>query len=353
MTQSNQRITGGKLTALLVLVLALTACEKKIESTIPPDANTLKGDIEKTFNALNDNVPVWYWDVPVALTPGHLMSSFNKDSTSELLILQRYSLIQQLSQLYSRGGLSPDEQDDILNIAGYVNTYGDATFKAIVEDPVNAGFKAYVQSYLPNYLEYYGYSRLALAERPTYVVNGTVQLSLTFNNSTLLPQLKQSRQLDYDFRVFGYSKDSISLNGYYNTSSNKVCRLLAIRNEQGIVDYNNGATMMANCFFTRVPVSLKMDGAKLTVPANFRNGLSYFISKFRDGIMNKQLLEFSYELMNPKAPDLIEAFKDLRFCTVKSSFEGSYASAPAGATLITMNAYTAGGTKKVLEFIKE
>ena len=281
------------------------------------------------------------------------MSSFNKDSTSELLILQRYSMAQQFNLLIANGRLSNSDKNLATQLLGYVNSFGEANYKAIIEDPANAYFKQATLYFLPNYNGFGGYARLALIEKPTYVINGPVQLSLTFNNSSYLPQLKQARQLDYDFRVFGYAKDSVNLNGYYNSNSNKVCKLLAVRNEQGVVDYNNGAGMFNFCVFTRVNVSLKMDGVKVEVPPSYFYGLRFFLSKFRDGVMNKKLMEFSYELMDPTAADLPEAFKDVRFCTVAGSYADGYNAAPVGTALITMNAYTAAGTKKVLEFIKE
>ncbi len=81
----------------------------------------------------------------------------------------------------------------------------------------------------------------------------------------------------------------------------------------------------------------------ITVPASIG---STGISQMR--IMNKQLKEFSFAMINLAAPDMPDAFKDVGFCTVTSYFDGTYAAAPAGTALITMAAHTTSGGKKCL-----
>lgn len=348
-----KRLHCGRFLALMVLVAGLTACEKKIDNTIPPDANTLSEDATRAFGVLSKENTVWYWDLTVPLAQGHLMASFNKDSTAALYLLQRYSLVNQLLYLANFGNLDDAEFDDVAFLYNTFRTYDDATVRGLLENPANAYFKNLTQVYLPNYTDFNGYYQFGLVDRPTYVINGPVQLSLTFNNSTILPSLKQARQLDYDFRIFGFSKDSVMLTGYYNTSSNKSSRLIPMSNQDAIPAYANASSLLMDGIFTRADIAIKMDGTLVPLPAGYSSGLNYFYRNFRDGVLNKQLMEFSFVMMNPALAGTPDVFKDVRFTTVTGSYDGLLEDAPAGTVVVTMAAYTASGGKKVLEFIKQ
>lgn len=337
----------------MVLVIGLTACEKKIDNTIPPEANTLGEDASNAFSVLSTENRVWYWDLTVPLAQGHLMATFSKDSTAALYLLQRYSLVTQLLYLANFGNLNDDEFDDVAFLYNTFRPYDDATVRGLLDNPANAYFKNLTQVYLPNYTDFNGYYQFGLVDRPTYVIGGPVQLSLTFNNSTILPTLKQNRQLDYDFRIFGFSKDSVMLTGYYNTSSNKSSRLIPMSNQDAVPAYANASSLLMDGIFTRTDLDIKMDGVLVPLPADYSSGLNYFYRNFRDGILNKTLMEFSFVMMNPTLAGTPEVFKDVRFTTVTGSYEGFLEDAPSGTVVVTMAAHTASGGKKVLEFIKK
>ncbi len=97
MKQNIKRLTGGKLHLLLAVMITLTACEKTIDNTIPPEATTFGVDVKTAFGHLTKDEPLWYWDLSTPLAEGHLMASFAADSTSALYLLQRYSIINQLA----------------------------------------------------------------------------------------------------------------------------------------------------------------------------------------------------------------------------------------------------------------
>lgn len=348
-----KRLTCGKLLALIVLVIGLTACEKKIDNTIPPEANTLSEDASNAFGVLSTENRVWYWDLTVPLAQGHLMATFSKDSTAALYLLQRYSLVTQLLYLANFGDLNDDEFDDVAFLYNTFRPYDDATVRGLLDNPANAYFKNLTQVYLPNYTDFNGYYQFGLVDRPTYVIGGPVQLSLTFNNSTILPTLKQNRQLDYDFRIFGFSKDSVMLTGYYNTSSNKSSRLIPMSNQDAVPAYAKASSLLMDGIFTRTDLDIKMDGTLVSLPADYSSGLNYFYRNFRDGVLNKTLMEFSFVMMNPTLAGTPEVFKDVRFTTVTGSYDGFLEDAPSGTVVVTMAAHTASGGKKVLEFIKK
>lgn len=348
-----KRLHCGKLLALLLLLTGLTACEKKIDNTIPPEANTLSEDASNAFSVLSTDNRVWYWDLTVPLAQGHLMASFNKDSTAALYLLQRYSLVTQLLYLANFGNLDDAEFDDVAFLYNTFRPYDDATVRGLLDNPANAYFKNLTQVYLPNYTDFNGYYQFGLVDRPTYVIGGPVQLSLTFNNSTILPTLKQNRQLDYDFRIFGFSKDSVMLTGYYNTSSNKTSRLIPMSNQDAVPAYANASSLLMDGIFTRTDLAIKMDGTLVPLPANYSSGLNYFYRNFRDGVLNKTLMEFSFVMMNPTLEGTPEVFKDVRFTTVTGHYDGFLEDAPTGTVVVTMAAHTASGGKKVLEFIKQ
>jgi hypothetical protein len=352
MKQNIKRLTGGKLHLLLAVMITLTACEKKIDNTIPPEAPTFNVDVKTAFGHLTKDEPLWYWDLPTPLAEGHLMASFAADSTSALYLLQRYSIINQLALLANTAPLNDAEFDDVVFLYNTFRSYPDATVRELLENPANAYFKDLTLVYLPNYPRFNGYFRFGLADQSTFNINGPVQLSLTFNNSSILPTLKQNRQLDNDFRIFYISADSVSLNGYYGNSSNKESSLLKMTNIDAVPVYANGSALFMSCLHQWANMSMKMDGNAVPVSSDYRSGIDWFYRNFADGIMNKQLKEFSFAMINPAAPDMPDAFKDVRFCTVTSYFDGTYAAAPAGTALITMAAHTTSGGKKVLEFIK-
>lgn len=352
MMQYIKRLTRGRFVYMLAAAMSLTACEKNIDNTIPPDANKFSNDIKTAFENLTHEEKLWFWELKSPLTNGHLMSAFYKDSTVESYLMQRYTLNNQLALLANTAPLTNAEWNEVVQLYNTYAAFSDAEIRSLLESPANLSFKNRTLKYLPNYPNFNGYYRLTLADQATFDINGPVQLSLTINNSTLMSNLRQTRQLDYDFRIFSNTKDIIVLSGYYANSSNKDCRLIPMANADAVPMYANGSALFMSALHQRANVSVKVDGNTVTVPSKYRSGIDWFYRNFKDGIMNKTVNEFSFEALTPPAADMPDAFKDISFATITAYYNGTYAAAPVGTAIVTMAGYTSSGSKKVIEFIK-
>lgn len=339
--------------ALLITLLGITACQKKIDNTIPSEANTLSDDVQNTYNILSGG-EVWYWDLPTASFDFNLFVGFNRDSTSVIYTLKNYTLVDQLSLLYSSGQLTSGDSITAISLVSDFGGIDDDWLREVLEDPIFISYKNRLLTLLPNYANING-KQIDERDSATYKVGGPVQLSLTFNNSKFLPQLKVEKKLDFDFRIFSFSKDSVSLVGYYNSNANKQSALRAIKAQspkEALNNYVNGSGLLLLSCPTKATVSLRVDGVLLPTPDGYNSGIDFFYRSFADNVLDRQTYQYSYVPL-PNIDNMPEALSNITSCVITGYYDGNFNHVPSGTVVLTMTAYASDGTRKSLEFVKD
>jgi hypothetical protein len=185
-----------------------------------------------------------------------------------------------------------------------------------------------------------------------YNTNGPVQLSLTFTNTTLFPQLKQGRSLDYDFRITSFAPTKVELTGYYNNNSNKVSALYPTI-PADITLFANGSNIFVPEGHLLVGNnSIKVNGTAIALPGT-TSGLSLFYRLYKQQFISS-VVKYGFSLVD-KASTLPTELKSSEYYVVASAYTGNLATAPSGTVLVSLTGYNANGIAdvKTVEFVKD
>jgi hypothetical protein len=334
---------------------AFTACEKKLDYNVPPAEHTLEKDIHASFDILSANNRKWIWPLTITSNPFFnegigFLAEFKKDSTANVQLIAKKGIVEQFAVLLASGKLDANQT---AIARAYTTTFGGFTDwnlrNLIINNPANASFLNNTLRVLPNMI-YFNPIFFAIGESGfNYNVNGPVQLSLTFTNTSLFPQLKQGRVLDYDFRIFSFSSGKVDLMGYYNNSANKASSLYATVPDDIALFANGSNIFVPEGYLQAGSCSIKANGVNVPVPAGF-TGLSLFY-QFYGQLFLSEAGTYGFALANNNAL-VPAALKASAYYTVKSAYAGNLATAPSGTVLVALTGRNGTETQTV-EFIKD
>ncbi|BAV05543.1 hypothetical protein SAMN05421788_10510 [Filimonas lacunae] len=346
--------------ALLVASLVLatfSACEKKVDNTVPPEEHTIQKDIKATFDIISAENKEWVWPMTLGSEQFNdesmgFVTKFRKDSTADALAIFKKSTYDQLVAAIATGKLDVDTEDLASQLADIFNGYPDWYLRDLLfNNTANASLVTYTKYVLPNF-QYFNPIYIADAEKGfRYNVNGPVQLSLTFTNTELFPLLKQEGVLDFDFRIFSFAPEKIDLNGYYTSNTNKETSLYSAATNSTAL-FAAGSNLFVPEASLRIGnCSIKANGATVAVPAGY-TGLSLFYSFYGQQFI-PGAAQFGFSLVSSTA-NVPAALKASNFYVVKSAYSGDVNTVPVGTVLVSLAGVNSTGELdgKVVEFIK-
>lgn len=341
-----------------ILVPALIAtvsfsCQKKLDYTKPADANTFEKDKVAAFKVLTDNEDaLWAWEMPSSLTGNtfpSILLQFFKDSTANIYSIFADGIVADLQKLRASGTLTPAENTQAQSLITTFGPYPDNQLRQILDNPANITFKNRTLALLPNYPGFNSQGVYVEETDGAFDMNGPVQLSLTFHNSSLLSYLKENGALDFDFRVMKAAPDTVILDGYYANNANKKSTLY--KTMETPINFRDGSNILMRVNPSKALVSIKVDGTAVATPVGFRSGLDFFYRGFNQAFDAKKGYGFAANGVGATvAPDVL---KNAKIVTVKSFYNGNPLTAPSGTVLVTMTVNNNDGSAKDITFVKD
>src|SRR5690349_11454128 len=123
MTSTDHNKIRGQVKFVIKICFAVfifASCEKKIDYTRPPDANTVKGDIDSAFSNLTYNPNIgWAWKFPTSFLGNNfpeLLVQFAKDSTADVYSISTRGLVYDLTALRNSGTLTTAQSSEALSL---------------------------------------------------------------------------------------------------------------------------------------------------------------------------------------------------------------------------------------------
>ncbi len=339
---------------MLAAVLAFAAsCQKDVDYSRPPGANTFEGDKTATFRTLTSSEDsLWAWHMPFSLFGTEfpsMMLQFFTDSTANVYAVARRGIVPDLQWLRSSGTLTAAQSNQVLQLINTFTGINDYTLRDLLEDPQNISFKNALLVYLPNY-EYFNSLLLGLQEQgAAFDMNGPVQLSLTFHNAQFLSELKSLGALDFDFRVMGVTPDSVALDGYYGSDVNKLSSLHKVI-DMNPINFINSSRITIAVNPLKAKVALRTGGTLIPTPAGYNSGIDFFYRTFNQAFDSKA--GYGYKPNGKGTAVMPDVLKTAKILTVKSVTSASPITAPVGTVLITMTVVNTDGTTKEVELVK-
>lgn len=343
----------NKLAAILstLLILTMFSCQKDRDYSRPPgNKNSFEGDKIAAFKNLTDEQgAVWAWEANLFGNkfPSLLLQCF-KDSTVNISSIKPYGIVEDLISLYYSKTLTTAERNAVVGLINDLGGIPDVELRPILDNPANISYKNRLLLFLPNYENFNSLAFVEEEKGGAFDFNGPVQVSLTFHNSKLLAGLKESRELDFDFRVMSYTKDTITLDGYFSNSANKSSRLLKTKALPDI--FAAGSSIILTINPLKANVKFVTGGVTIATPAGYATCLDFLYKTFNQGFDVK--LGYGF-VPNGKgtavSPDVL---KSARIVTVKNAHDGDPLVAPAGTTLLTLSVINTDGTTKDIDVVK-
>ncbi|RPE08093.1 hypothetical protein EGT74_13565 [Chitinophaga lutea] len=347
----NKQATVWMLAA--VLAFAAVSCQKDLDYSRPPGANTFEGDKTNTFRILTSSEDsLWAWNMPLSLFgtefPSMLLQFFT-DSTANVYAVARRGIVPDLQWLRSSGTLTAGQSSQVLQLINAFSGINDYTLRDLLEDPQNINFKNALLVYLPNY-EYFNSLLLGLQEQgAAFDMNGPVQLSLTFHNAQFLSELKALGGLDFDFRVMGVTPDSVALDGYYGNDVNKLSSLHKVI-DMNPINFINSSRVTIAVNPLKAKVAMRTGGTLVPTPAGYTSGIDFFYRTFNQAFDSKA--GYGYKPNGKGAAVMPDVLKTAKILTVKSVIATSPVTAPVGTVIMTMTVVNVDGSVKEVEFVK-
>lgn len=350
----------GKALSVLTLVgVSLTACEKNYDYTIPPEANTFQDDVNNSFKVLSEENKKWIWPVAIASNPFSnegmgLIAEFRKDSTAYVRMIAKKTILAQFSALLATGKLDAFQRAVVNAYSGTFAGFADWNLRNLIfNNPANATFLVNTQAVMPNIVNFNPIVFGDVENGFSYNLNGPTQLSLTFTNTTVFPQLKQGRVLDYDFRVLSFSSEKVELDGYYSNSANRKSVLYG-KPSDDVLLFAAGSNIFVregNLLVGRS--SIKVNGNTVALPTGETSGLDVFY-RFYKQLFIAPAVAYGFTIMD-KAAALPDALKASEYYVVKSAYSGNLSTVAAGTVLVSLAGYNASGVANgtVVDFIKD
>lgn len=343
----------NKLAAILATLLVLTmfSCQKDLDYNRPPgNKNSFDGDKIAAFkNFTDDQTSLWAWEANLFGNkfPSLLLQCF-KDSTVNISSLKAYGIVEDLISLYYSGTLTNAEKNQVVLLVDDFGGIPDVELRPILDNPANISYKNRLLVLLPNYENFNSLAFVEEEKGGAFDFNGPVQVSLTFHNSKLLASLKESRELDFDFRVMAYTKDTITLDGYFSNSANKSSRLLKTKAKPDL--FAVGSTIILAVNPLKANVKFVSGGVTIPTPAGYSTCLDFLYKTFNQGFDAK--LGYGF-VPNGKgtavSPDVL---KSASMLTVKTAYNDDPIAAPAGTVLLTLSVINTDGTTKDIDVVK-
>lgn len=344
--------------AACLLGFAVTGCEKDVDYTIPQEANTLQDDIDNTFKILSGDNKKWIWPIRLAGNPFNnegfgLLMEFKKDSSANSELIAKKSLVAQFAATLATGKLTANQQAIARAYSTTFASFTDWNIRnLIINNAANITFLNNTLIVLPNFVHFNPVEFRPAENGFNYNVNGLVQLSLTFTNTTLFPQLKQSRTLDYDFRVFRFEENKIHLNGYYANNANRVSYLHATTPEKSQLFAKGSNLFVPEANLVIGNTTLKINNAEVALPSGYTSALDLFYRSYRQLFVDKAG-QFGFDVIN-NAAILPANLKSSAYYIVSKVYEGNINSIPAGTVIVTLSGMDIDGKTdgKTVEFVK-
>ena len=341
-----------------LISVSLASCEKDVSNAIPDTANTPAIDAANTFNILTVENRKWIWPLKFAGNPFNnegfgLLMEFKKDSTANSELIAKKSLLGQFAATIATGKLTATQRSIATAYSSTFATFTDWNIRnLIINNPANITFLNNTLTVLPNFIHFNPIEFRVAESGFSYDVNVVVQLSLTFYNTLLFPQLKQSRLLDFDFRIFDYKEDKIKLNGYYSNNANRDFTSHATTNEK-IQLFAKGSNLFVpegNLIIGNT--SLRINNTNVSLPAGYTSALDLFYRSYRQSFIENSA-QYGFDVIN-NAAILPENLKSSAFYVVSKVYEGDITTIPAGTVVVTLSGIDKDGKAdgKTVEFGK-
>jgi hypothetical protein len=339
---------------VIFAAVILASCEKNVDYTRPPDANTVKGDLDSAFRNLTQGADVgWAWKFPNTVFGNNfpeLVMFFDKDSTSDVYSIAPRGLRTDLTALRNSGTLSASESSDVLALINSFGNLDDVTLRILLEYPNNSSFKDWLVSYLPNYSNFNGLRYDTREQNVSFNVNSVVQTSLTFQKSAFFPLLKENGIVDFDFRMMKFSRDSISLSSYKNDLENVNTTLYPFKIAT-VAPFVSASSVMVSANPSRVRVTARLNNTVVPTPAGYNSMLDFFYKAYNQAYSPKYAA-YGFVYNGLGSTVLPAALKDAAFIVPTAAYNGTVASAPAGTVLVTLAVKLANGNSQNMEFVK-
>lgn len=258
------KIIGG-FAAVVTVALFTVSCEKGFDYSKPEDAPT-RAEYNKQVNtALQKKDSVWITDQLNKRTRNFRIGfEFTNDKNTKIFDwnLRMVTLRNQLIAIYNQMPANDPDLGLLVQLINTINGFDDLQLRdLLVNNPANAGIKEAIEIFIPVRLLGPPYQYATLLEQAnTYNINGDFQTNLTFESQSILSDLKQAREFDFDFVIQKITGKELDLFGHYGSNANRDPKLIPIAK----VDLYNAVNAANILNVYPGPVDLKLNGNVIT-----------------------------------------------------------------------------------------